>query len=80
MVNQFYGLNLRIFNPNHRSKNSVLRNTILVSDMPIISTKDLVKQFLLAGQSNQGAVIWIYFRQLNARIDEREKGFIPLEG
>jgi hypothetical protein len=73
MVYQFYGLNIRIFNPNRRSKNSVLRNTILVSDMPIIFTKELVKQFLIAGLSNQGAVIWIYFKQFNAMTQEEEE-------
>jgi hypothetical protein len=73
MVYQFCSLNVRIFNHNRRSKNSVLRNTILVYDMPIVFTKDLVKQFLGVGLSNPGAVIWIYFRQINANSPEQEE-------
>jgi hypothetical protein len=38
--------------------------------MPIVFTKDLVKQFLVAGLSNPGAVIWIYFGQINAMTHE----------
>ena len=51
--------------------NFVLRNTILVYDMPIVFRKDLVKQFLLVGLSNSRAVICIYFRQLNASTPEQ---------
>jgi hypothetical protein len=41
--------------------------------MAIIFTKDLVKQFLVAGLSSPGAVIWIYFRQINANSPEQEE-------
>jgi len=58
MVYQFYGLNVSFFNHNRCPKNSVLRNTILVYDMPIIFTKDLVKQFLTAGLRNLNAAIY----------------------
>jgi hypothetical protein len=71
MVYQF--CSVRVFNQNRRSKNFVLRNTILVYDMPIVFPKDLVKQFLVAGLSNQYAVIWIYFRQLIAMTHEEEE-------
>ena len=73
MVYQFCSQNVRVFNHNRRSKNSVLRNTILASDMAIIFAKDLVKQFLVVGLSNPGVVIWIYFRQINANSPEQEE-------
>jgi len=39
--------------------------------MPIIFTKDLVKQFLVVGLCNPRAVIYIYFSQLNANTHEQ---------
>jgi hypothetical protein len=38
--------------------------------MPIVFTKDLVKQFLVVDLRNQCAVIWIYFRQLDTMTHE----------
>jgi hypothetical protein len=41
--------------------------------MPIVFKKDLVKQFLVAGLSSPGAVVLIYFRQINANSPEHEE-------
>lgn len=67
MVCRFCGLSVRIFNHNCCSENFVLRNTILVYDMPIVFTQDLVKQFLI-----------VVIRLKAAKLGESEPMDLPL--